>query len=161
MKKIILLLGVSFMMLSSCKKNLPDVGSTAAEKVANEWWIQIYDGTTLLSPTHFHFATYNTAANDNTIWIDDFEGLWPMKFKATVDYSNLTFTANNSKNEYMPGPPQGTVKLTEGKILLGAAHSKTGNVTDSIYFKAEFSDDPGNVYTFGGHARTRFSEDEY
>jgi len=39
MKKISILCAVSLLILSSCKKNLPEVGGTSAEKVANEWWV--------------------------------------------------------------------------------------------------------------------------
>jgi hypothetical protein len=53
------------------------------------------------------------------------------------------------------------VNLTEGKILPLAGKSRSGNVTDSIYFKANFSDDPSNTYVISGTARTGFIEDDY
>ena len=160
MKKIFLLSGVAVILFSSCKKNLPEVGKTAAEKMANEWWVTLDDTTgtkDILAIGHFKIATYNSSANDDSIWIDDFQNGWQVKFKAKADYSNLTFATSNAANEYYPI----TVNVTDGKILLNAAHSKSGNVVDSIHMKIEFSDDPGTIYEMNGGARTRFAEDDY
>ena len=54
-----------------------------------------------------------------------------------------------------------TMDVLEGKIIADAGHSKTGVVTDSIYIKAVFSDDPGTEYEMVGHRRTGFVEDDY
>ena len=54
-----------------------------------------------------------------------------VKFKAKADYSNLTFATSNAANEYYPI----TVNVTDGKILLNAGHSKSGNVVDSIHMQ--------------------------
>lgn len=144
--------------LTSCKKELPEVGGTAAQKVANEWWVTFtQNGTDLYHLGHFKISTYNTAANGNEIWIDDLENAWAFKVKAQVDYNNLTFSAAQAQNEYYDIK----VDVQEGKVLPGAGRSKTGNVTDSIYMKVKFSDDPGETYTIAGHARTQFAEDEY
>ena len=159
MKKIFFLSGAVIFLLCSCKKNLPDVGKTAAEKMANEWWVTLDQGGTqdALGLGHFKIATYNTSANDDSIWIDDFQSGWQVKFKAKADYNNLTFSTTDAPNEYYPI----TVNLTDGKILLNAGHSKSGNVVDSIHMQIEFSDDPGTIYEMNGGARTRFAEDEY
>jgi len=160
MKKIILILiivaGIS--SLNSCQK-VKDAGATSAVKVANEWWVTLDLGGTpdVFGIGHFRIATYNTAADDGTIWIDDYENGWDVKFKAQVDYKALTFSANNAQNEYY----NITVNQTDGKILPKAGHSKSGNIADSIHMKVEFSDDPGNVYEMNGVERTRFPEDDY
>jgi hypothetical protein len=159
MKRIILILiivaGIS--ALNSCQK-LKDPGATSAVKVANEWWVTLtLNGDDIYGIGHFKIATYNTSANDSNIWIDDYENGWDVKFKAQVDYNNLTFSANAAQNEYY----NITVNQTDGKILLKAGHSKSGNVADSIHMKVEFSDDPGNVYEMNGVERTRFPEDDY
>jgi hypothetical protein len=134
------------------------VGGTSAEKVANEWWVTFtVNGADIYGLGHQKLATYNTAANNNEIWIDDYENTWQYKVKALVDYSNLTFKATQADDEYHGVK----VNITNGKFLLGAGRSKTGNVADSIYFQAEFSDDPGTINTIAGHSRTRFSEDDY
>jgi len=159
MKKIILIIiiaaGIS--ALNSCQK-LKDPGATSAVKVANEWWVTLtLNGDDIYGIGHFKIATYNTSANDNNIFIDDYQNGWGVKFKSQVDYTNLTFSANAAQNEYY----NITVNQTDGKILLKAGHSKSGNVADSIHMKVEFSDDPGDIYEMNGVERTRFPEDDY
>jgi hypothetical protein len=107
---------------------------------------------------HFKIATYNTSANDNHIWIDDYENGWQVKFKSQIDYKTLTFsTLDSAQNEYYPIK----VLQTDGKILLNAGHSKSGNIVDSIHMKVAFGDVPGEVFEMNGVARTRFIEDDY
>jgi Lipid-binding putative hydrolase len=159
MKKLIICSAALLVLLSACKKNLPDVGGTASQKLANEWWVTLDQGTTkdVFGIGHFKISTYNTSANNDSMWVDDLENGWQVKFKVNADYNNLTFATSNAANEYYPI----TVNLTDGKVLLSAGHSKSGNVVDSIHMKLEFSDDPGTIYEMNGGARTRFAEDEY
>jgi hypothetical protein len=140
--------------VSACSKKA-DVGATTAVKVSNEWWVTLTDATGSSDPAKI--ATYNTASNPDSIWIDDLENLWPFKCKVGIDLTNLTFSVQNAQNQYR----NRKVSISNGKILPNAAKSKTGNVTDSIYMEAEFSNDPGTKYIIAGHARTMFSEDEY
>jgi hypothetical protein len=158
MKKIYLLTVMALIILVSCKKDLPDIGGTAAQKMANEWWVT-FDTSGKNTPglRHVKIATYNTAANNDSIWIDDLVHIWDVKFKAAADFNNLTFSAKNAANYSYPI----TVNVTEGKILANMGHSKSGNITDSIHMKIEFEDDPGIIYEINGHARTMFSEDDY
>ena len=159
MKKIlsILIIVVSILAFNSCQK-VKDAGATSAVKVANEWWVTLtLNGDDIYGLGHFRLATYNTSANDNTIFIDDYENGWDVKFKSTVDYNTLTFSAMAAQNEYY----NITVNQTDGKIFPKAGHSKSGNVADSIHMKVEFSDDPGNIYEMNGVERTRFPEDDY
>lgn len=159
MKKNFLQLIIIISLFSSCSKNLPDVGGTAAQKIANEWWVTLDQGgqADVFGIGHFKIATYNTSANSDSVWVDDLGNGWQVKFKAKADYSNLTFASRNSSNAYYPI----TVNLTDGKVLLDAGHTKSGNVADSIHMKLEFSDDPGVIYEMNGVARTRFAEDDY
>jgi hypothetical protein len=157
MRKIaIIAIGVCVVFLSACDKNLPDKGATTAVKVSNEWWVVISQGGTPLDGP-VKIATYNTASNPDSIWIDDLGNFWEFKCKAKVDLSGLIFSTQESQNEYYAS----TVNITNGKILPNAAKSLSGNTTDSIYMEVEFSDDPGTKYIYAGHARTKFSEDEY
>lgn len=142
---------------TSCKKNLPTIGGTASEKIANEWWVTLKANGEDLYGTHLKIATYNTSANNSEIWVDDYHNVWDFKVKAQADLNALTFNALGQKNEYYDI----TVDLKNGKILPKAGLSKSGNVTDSIYMEAAFSDDSTTTYTISGHARTRFIEDEY
>jgi len=163
MKKVTIILSALIIFLFfSCSKK-PDVGGTAAQSMANEWWVTLDQGGVQDASGYGHFkiATYNTSANDDSIWIDDFGNGWQVKFKAKADFSNLTFAAPNAANEFDPINYPITVNVTDGKILLNAGHSKSGNVVDSIHMQIEFSDDPGTIYEMNGVARTRFIEDEY
>lgn len=164
MKKIYLF-GITLTVLafSSCQKK-PDVGGTAAEKMANEWWVQLYkpDGSLAYPPDYYgKIATYNTAANiGNELWLDDLGGnIWDFKVKVNADPANLTFNATQAESVV----DQYNIKIdvTDGKIIPNGGHSKTGVITDSIYMKIEFEDDPGTLYSIRGHARTRFAEDDY
>jgi hypothetical protein len=170
MRKIVIIaIGIfAAALISACSKNLPDTGATTAMKVSNEWWVTLsQNGNPLTDPVKI--ATYNTASNPDSIWIDDLENIWPFKCKAKIDLANMTFSTANAESQYeikVPGssPAQyytPTVNIANGKILSNAAKSLSGNPTDSIYMELDFSDDPGTKYVIAGHARTKFSEDEY
>jgi len=158
MRKIILTIFILVGCICfSCKKDFKP-GETSAVKAANGWWVTFtLDGADVYSLGTFFIDTYNTSANDDSLWVDDLGHSWQFKVKTKVDYSNLTFSITNAENEYYPI----TVNLTEGKILPKAGRSRSGNPTDSIYFKANFSDDPSNTYVISGTARTGFIEDDY
>jgi len=158
MKKVSLILITALLIFSACQK-LKDPGATAAVKVANEWWVTLdsvgipdYYGI-----GHLKIATYNTSANDNTIWIDDYQNIWPFKIKTPVDYNTLTFSTTAAQSEYT----NITVNVTDGKIFPKLGHSRSGNIVDSIHMGIEFSDDPGTMYELNGVERTRFVEDDY
>jgi len=157
MRKTFIAIFIITLISLSCKKDFKP-GETAAVKTANGWWVTFtLDGADVYGLGTFFINTYNTSANDDSLWVDDLGHSWQFKCKAKVDYSNLTFATTNAQNQYY----NITVNLTEGKILTKAGHSKSGNVTDSIYFKANFSDDPSNTYVISGTARTGFIEDDY
>jgi len=167
LSKIFFAIASSSIVFISCQKK-PDIENTASVKMANEWWVTLDQGAQkdLFGIGHFKIATYNTSANDNTMWVDDFKNGWGFKSKVKADYNALTFdAASGSDNLYYnpssPGSFPVNVKITNGKVLINAGHSKSGNITDSIYFNIEFADDPGTIYTMTGTARTRFTEDEY
>jgi hypothetical protein len=166
MKKIIIIVSACIIVLASCQK-VQDPGNTSAVKVANEWWVTL-DSVGIADYYgigHQKILTYNTASNDNNFWVDDDKNTYGFKVKATVDYSNLTFASDPAAaNEYfIPGSasfPE-TAKITEGKILPKAGHSKSGNIVDSLHFKIEFSDSPGFIYEINGVERSKFAEDDY
>jgi hypothetical protein len=166
MKKLALILAVAVTALTACEKEMPEVGGTGAEKVANEWWVQFTLEGNAVKNGFFKIATYNTASSQDSIWVDDLKHSFGFKSKARVDLNNLTFAAPNVQNTYFDPAkpatyPATTVSITNGKVLPGAGHSRTGNTTDSIYLEVEFSDKPGAKYVLSGHARTAFAEDEY
>lgn len=167
MKKIILISIIGIFMFSSCKKT-QDAGATSAVKMANEWWvtldsvgIQDYYGL-----GHIKIGTYNTSANNNQLWVDDFKAGYGEKAKVTADLTALTFqsdgkTANLYYDTAHPASFPKFVTITEGKIFSKMGHSKSGNIVDSVHMKLEFSDNPGFIYEMNGVERTRFVEDDY
>lgn len=158
----------SVIIFNGCSKTSPSVypnlkGGTATVKMSNGWWINVsimgQPGNLLSKPVFFQ--TYNASSNvSDSLWIDDLGNFWDFKVLATSDYSNLTFKGSGLINTYYSD----TVNINNGKILLKAGHSKSGNITDSIYMEVQFSDDQpayGNTYIITGTARTGFIEDDY
>lgn len=150
------LLIISF-LITGCEKD--EAGGTATQNMAGEWWVQIKVGNSLVVPDYFKMLSYNTSANvANEMWLDDQEHIWPFKFKVSADQVAKTFIANNAKSLYS----NITVTVLNGKVLSNASKGPVSKaVTDSIYFEAAFSDDPGTIYKFTGYARTRFAEDDH
>ena len=150
-----LLVLVSF---SSCDEGGdPDPGGTTVEDYAGDWFITLTDtdGNTLVENA-LH-TTYNTSANDNTMWIDDHENGYWIKAKVTVNLADGTFTATDAEN-LLDGS---LVTITEGKIEKGAATSLGGHTVDKISFRAHFDyDADGYDILYEGHKRTGFLEDE-
>jgi len=163
MKRIyVLSIVATLIFISACQKK-PEVGGTSTQKMANEWWVQLFDPSGALAvPAGYHgrIATYNSSTNTgNELWVDDQAEIWDFKVKATADPNNLTFSANQAvsviDNYHIK------VTITDGKIIEYGGLSKTGVITDSIYMKIQFEDDPGTTYVLKGHGRTRFAEDDY
>lgn len=143
-----------------------DPGSSPTQNLNGEWYIDIIDeasGDVLVQ--HIIHETYDTGDNDGKMYINDHqEGYW-LGGKVNTNTGNLTFSVTDEPNFNDAldenGVPETTFTITEGKVLKNAARSKDGNVTDSIYFKGEFSYDPGTIIIFSGHKRTGFEEDDY
>src|ERR1035437_591763 len=156
-KKIIFIAIVLFAMAGCEKSFVP--GGTSAQKVANEWWVDYYVNGVDQYKT-VKLSTYNTAANNDSIWIDDFGTFWDVKFRAKYNADSLAFHVTGSANDYY----QSAVTVTKGKIMTKAAHSPTGVVTDSICFKIQYSDDAtpyGTTYEVKGYARTGWAADDH
>jgi hypothetical protein len=154
-----------FATVSSCDEaGDPNPGGTTTQDFAGDWYITISDAAGKVLVDHALHATYNTSANDNTMWVDDNPHYdaqpngWYLKSKITVNLADGTFSGASQANLNDPGT---TVIITEGKIEKGAGLSKAGHVVDKISFKAVFSYDPATKLTFVGHKRTGFIEDEY
>ena len=157
-KKLIFIAIVLFTIIS-CNKKAYDPGATNTVKINNEWWVNLYaDGQPLYS-SFSKIMTYNTAGNNDSIWIDDLGDIWQFKIRALFNKDSLTFSATNAPN-YWPNYPI-TVSIQNAKIMLNKAKSKTGVPTDSIYFKIVFSDDPTSTYEIKGTGRTQWSPDDY
>ncbi|MDB4107612.1 hypothetical protein N9595_04025 [Bacteroidia bacterium] len=181
-KNIILILIAGF-AITSCQDEY-EAGTVPGHEVAGEWYVVTYIGGTPVVG-HELISTYNTAAADGKeMWLDDLGHIWPVKAKIGMSPENNSFSGTgdnieapiysydtldiirdetidpiDSIQENFEGYE--TVTVTEGKVIQDAGRSKTGVITDSVYFKGEFSDDPGSVYEFAGHRRTGFGEDDY
>jgi hypothetical protein len=152
-----LLVLVSF---SSCDEGGdPNPGGTTVEKYAGDWWITGTDSDGDVQFEHIKHTTFNTAANDNTMWIDDYTDGYYLKCKVTVNLADGTFSATDAENLNDPGT---FVTITNGKIEKGAGLSQAGHVVDKISFTAHFDyDAAGYDILYDGHKRTGFLEDEY
>lgn len=171
MKKIFFL-GLSILLsLQACKKD--DIGGTATEKMAGEWFVTadalLADGTLkehdIYGLGHFLLATYNVVDNSTThMWVDDNANFWSFKGKVNIDLNSLTYSGDNIQNVSAEGDD---IKFTisNGKILKGAAKTPSGMPADSIVFEVKFSDDDpiGNGfdrYRITGYRYTGFVNDE-
>lgn len=144
---------------SSCKKD-EDQGGTATKTMAGEWFLHYsVDGGKTYTSKYYHFSTYNTAANtSSTMWLDDLKTFWQMKGKVSIDLANKTFSATDVANTYYDS----SFTITDGKIMDNVAKaSGSKTLTDSIYFKATFSDEVGTEYILAGYRKTGFLEDEH
>ncbi|WP_166426959.1 lipid-binding protein [Flavobacterium psychrotolerans] len=150
-----------FTSFSSCDEGGdPNPGGTTTGKFAGDWYISLTDSDGASLVEHALHSTYNTAANDNTMWINDYENGYFLKCKITMDVANGTFTAVSQPN--LIDATETTVTITDGKIEKGAGLSQGGHVVDKISFKAHFSYDiDGYDILYVGHKRTGFAEDEY
>ena len=148
--------------MTACKRTLPDYGHTAVVKMANNWWVTInsalYGSQT---PTRAYFGTYNASSNSiDSLWIDDL-GLVGLKSLTVANYAKLTFSSTNAPNLDQPFGEPDSISVFNGKVITLGGHSKTGVATDSLYFQATLSDDPGDTITVAGTARTGFIADDY
>lgn len=166
MKKYLILLfaALSFSLISCDDDTEP--GGTAVEKMAGDWWVtvNIIDGGVELEDPyhagHIQMSTYNTAANINTeMWLDDMENFWDYKVKVNVDYNARTF----STSDFVPNLAYDSkVRITDGKILHGAATTPSGMPADSIVYFVEFDDDTdGYLHKVSGFRRTGFPADDF
>jgi hypothetical protein len=158
MYKKFIFIAIVLLAMAGCEKSF-NPGATKAVKVANEWWVNLYLNGTPQYGTFAKITTYSTAANNDSIWIDDLGNIWQFKVRALFNPDSLTFKATNAAN-YWPNYPI-TVTIKNAKIMLNAAKSTTGVVTDSIYFKVIFSDDATNTYEIKGTGRTMWSPDDF
>lgn len=156
----IALISILFVGLISCENNgyedFKQVNSPSAA-LNGEWYITITKASNgSVQVEHALHKTFD--ANDGKMFIDDKKTGWYLKGKLNVNTTNLTFDVSKEANLNDPGS---TFTITEGKIIKNGGKSKTGVVVDSIYFKAEFSYEPGVIYIHSGHKRTGFEEDNY
>jgi len=136
-----------------------DKEMTTTGSYAGDWYVDATgtDGVKLFE--HVKHSTYNTSANDNTMWIDDHGDGKDIKSKFTIDTGTGSFSATNSPNLLKTGT---TTTITLGQITKDGAVSKGGRKVDKISFRVHYSSDPvGYDVIYEGHKVTGFYEDEY
>jgi len=137
-----------------------NIEGTSVESMSGDWWIVALqsDGTTpAYNGDYVRFTTYNTAANDGTMWIDDNGNFFEIKTKVNTDVNKLSFSGNKDADEVLTNSK---ITISNGKIVKNAYTTKSNTEVDEISFEVEISWDPGKVYKFKGHKRTGFTEDE-
>lgn len=156
--RVILILFVLTAFTACDETGDTDPGGTSVEKLAGDWYITLTDSDGEVIVENALHSTYNTAANNNTMWIDDHENGYYIKAKVEVNTKEMTFSVVDSENIL----DSGTVTITDGKIEKDAATSKGGHKVDKISFRVHYSyDDEGYDILYEGHRRTGFFEDEY
>lgn len=163
MKSIVKFVFVSvlFIFISSCDEDGYadyDAGETNVQELSGEWWVAGFNPDGELISDYHLWSTYNTAANNDTLWLDDHGSAVELKTRVQANIDELTFGNSTETTEVLTG---GTVLVQNGVVVPeGTMAPASGAVVDSIYFQAEFDWDPGVIYTFHGHSRTGFLEDE-
>jgi hypothetical protein len=168
MKKYIFIFIAAFALsLSSCEDEL-EPGGTVVEKLAGDWWVTVdvvEDGTVYedgYGIGYFKMFTYNTAANLPTeMWLEDGGHFWDYKSKVAVDNAKFIFSTPDWVDNQAY---ESKIKITDGKILLGAATTPTGAAADSIYYKIQFDDDGEDgslIHIVHGFRRTGFPADDF
>ncbi len=164
MKNIIKMKNFSYLFLMlamvttfvSCdqEESVPYESDILLQEVVGKWVVDIdRDGVNQDTNT---ISTYNTSDNDtNALWLDDLEHGWGLKAKVNYDPNTMTFSGTDLDELYYGV----TVTITEGRIIKGGATTPTGDVVDSIYFKAEFSDIPGEIWEYYGYKSTAQVDD--
>lgn len=167
MKKAIyaLMLCVGGLLFSSCEKD--EVGSTATEALAGEWYVTVDavdDAGNTLAKDPFGLGytfvlTYNTAANIPTeMYVSDEGYFWDYKVRVNSDVNNLTFSTNGDvENEAYDC----MVNIEDGRLLPQAATTPSGMPADSIVFYVSFSDDEDALkYKVSGYRYTGLAADD-
>ena len=152
MKKYLVLLFTALAVSFTSCDNETEPGGTAVEKMAGDWWVTatvMQNGNEVgdSGVGHFQMYTYNTAANVPTeMWLEDGGNFRNYKVRVNVDYNARTFTTN----DFVEG-----VRITEGKIMEGAATTPSGMPADSIVYMIQFDD------KISGFRRTGFPNDDF
>ena len=148
-----LALSISFV---SCEQveSIADESGIVAEDMMGSWYVEfLVEGEDIYHVGYNKINTYNTSVNDGSfLWIDDNENLWSFKVKCPINKSDQTFSGTELYSNVDGYEVQ--VTITNGKITKDGITSPSGVTTDKIYFEAEFSDDPGTIYQFGGYRFT-------
>jgi len=133
--------------LMGCEKEIV-VDYTDAYPIAGTWWVtyQFDDGAGNIGDWYGVGYTklfiYNTARDNDSIWIDDHSNFWDYKLKA--GYAGSDFSVASGWNVSYPVG----IVVSKGKVI----------DNDSIYMEIEYADDPGTIYICSGVRFDGFGE---
>lgn len=151
----------SFLFLAmSCDKHEDfEAEVTTLSEASGDWYVRFLVDEVDVYGLGYQLITTANSADETSLWIDDRTHTWWFKVKCPISVESLKFsgTALESNVEDY----EVNVNITNGSIFKGGTTSTGGNVVDSIYFEAEFSDDPGTIYQLTGYKRTGLAEDEH
>lgn len=159
MKKVsilFLMLAMVTTFVSCDQESVADDSDIALDGIGlrSKWVVDIYWAGDLYDSNTI--STYNTSDNGTSaMWVDDLQHGWGLKAKVNVNPDALTFSGNDLDELYYGV----TVTITEGRIVRGGATTPSGETVDSIYFKAEFSDIPGEIWEYTGYRSTAKVDD--
>jgi hypothetical protein len=157
--KAVLFTTIMVAALSCDKHEDLEVGKTALSEASSDWYVQfLVDGEDIYGLGYTLITTANSA-DETSLWIDDHQHTWWFKVKCPIDIESLKFSAADLNSKV--GDYEVDVTITNGTIIKEGTTSPGGSKVDSIYFEAEFSDDPGTIYQLTGHKRTGLAEDEH
>lgn len=161
-KYVLLLAVILSVHVSSCQKE-PRIGGTVSQKLAGEWWVQLYNADmSEIYVGYTRWGTYNTAdENVDKLWVSDYEHLFDpgLKIKIDANLKDLSFGSQTPvTNAYEGGTD---FILSDGKIILKGTKSTGGLVTDSIYFKLVDVADSNAEYVLAGYRHTGWPEDNH
>jgi len=143
MNKIFLLL-IAVFAFTSCMED-PEIWDSSVKDLAGDWFVRTYTEDGSLVEDYKKMYTYNTAADNGDMW---------MNMKGIVKFGSITKVST----EGMTFEGTDVYNVFDGEVLSGKAHSKTGNVTDSIYMHVVKD---GTEFIVAGHRKTGFPEDNY
>ena len=161
-KTIYALLAVAALALASCAKEEP--GMTATEPLAGQWYVT-FDAVdangNLLTADPYKMgrvltATFNTSANtDNQMWVSDLGNFCGYQAKVNCDVQTLTFSTADWVDNYSY---DNKVKVSNGRVLKGAATTPSGMPADSIVYYLQFSSS-SETLRVSGYRYTGFVND--
>ncbi len=155
----------------SCQKD--PIGGTVAKNVSGQWYVMaqgLNSKGEITDPDVFGkrllVLTYNTADNNDDIFVDDLGALadykLSFKVKAKANLNARTFSVDKGDNLYNTG--NSTVTITDARIVLNGAVTPSEQKADYIEFCVVLSDDPylGQYWDklkFSGWRYTGFEKD--
>lgn len=138
----------------SCQDDF-DPGQTKVMKISGKWYVREYvkSGNSydpISSKDYFLIRTYNTAKDsDKDMYIDDINGGVFDLHTLSVNVENMTFKSVDGET--------GDV-FDNGSVFTDMGRSKTGVLTDSIYFELKSG---ATTKIYGGHMFTGFLKDKF